>query len=481
MPIDASIPLAAQAPQLDLGAIIGNAYQLRQMKQEMTTQNALKAIISEPGAVDDKTGLPTANTLAKITKVAPAEGMKYTSEVGQAQERQAQTEHAQSEAQKDRSQAYRDELSQRLGVYDEDLKSGTIPPDQAERALKEGIHDYLWKDASLNPQQRDAMWGKVEGMKPAQLRALTLTAEQREVAEKGEREQTERERHNRVEEKLGATRAEDNKWQVLSDPTNNTQYRYNPTTGEAKTLDGEPYHPTGAAHIGGGVARSAPALAASRYLQEHPNATAEDLMHFNADLGKTAKAERDFSTGKQGQAINSFNVGIAHLNTLDNLVEALGNTDVKFVNRAKQRFSEEFGATAPTNFDAAKAIVGDEVIKAIVGGGGALADRENAQNQLDRAKTPAQLRGVIKTYKDLMGGQLRGLEKQYENNTGREDFDEKLLPATKRELGMADGAHKGAALPADLPAAAGLPNGAKAKNAKGEVVGVVRDGHWVSP
>ena len=157
---------------------------------------------------------------------------------------------------------------------------------------------------------------------------------------------------------------------------------------------------------------------------------------YNAETyGGRSKAVRDFSTGKEGNAVRSFNVSISHLNTLDNLVGALGNGSVKMLNSAKQKFEQETGGTAPTNFDAAKSIVGDEIIKAIIGGGGALADRENAQNQIDKAESPAQLRGVIKTYKDLMAGQLKGLKKQYEDTTGLKDFDSRLTDETKSQLG----------------------------------------------
>ncbi len=39
-------------------------------------------------------------------------------------------------------------------------------------------------------------------------------------------------------------------WQVLTDPKTNTQFRYNPDTGAATTLDGaKPYTPSGAQHL----------------------------------------------------------------------------------------------------------------------------------------------------------------------------------------------------------------------------------------
>jgi len=146
------------------------------------------------------------------------------------------------------------------------------------------------------------------------------------------------------------------------------------------------------------------------------------------------KAQSAFATGKQGDAVRSFNVVISHLNTLDKLTDALNNRDVQALNQVSNAFKQQFGSPAPTNFNAAKAIVGDEIIKAIVAGGGALADRENAQNQINAANTPAQLKGVIKTYKELMAGQLKGLKKQYEDTTFLRDFDERLAPETRSEL-----------------------------------------------
>jgi len=148
-----------------------------------------------------------------------------------------------------------------------------------------------------------------------------------------------------------------------------------------------------------------------------------------AEFAKSAGA---FATGQQGNAIRSFNVGLTHLDTLGNLVGALGNGDVRLLNSAKNAFQSQFGAPAPTNFNAAKAIVADEIVKAIVGSGGSEADREKAQATINSANSPAQLAGVINTYKTLMAGQLGGLKQQYEATTGLNDFNSRLSPAAQR-------------------------------------------------
>ncbi len=51
-------------------------------------------------------------------------------------------------------------------------------------------------------------------------------------------------------------------WQILEDPKNHTQYRYNPDTFQATDLYGKPYVPSGAAKLAGGnKPRTAPAMA----------------------------------------------------------------------------------------------------------------------------------------------------------------------------------------------------------------------------
>lgn len=176
------------------------------------------------------------------------------------------------------------------------------------------------------------------------------------------------------------------------------------------------------------MAKPVGAATMARVTQINPTYNAQNFT-------KSQQAYKDFGSGKLGSMTRSANVAIAHLSTLDKLNDALGNGNVQAINQLSNTFKEQFGSAAPTNFNAAKAIVGDELVKFITGTGGALADRENAQNQINNAKSPAQLRGVIKTYKDLMTGQLGGLKRQYEQSTMRDDFGSLLSPETVSEIG----------------------------------------------
>jgi hypothetical protein len=138
-----------------------------------------------------------------------------------------------------------------------------------------------------------------------------------------------------------------------------------------------------------------------------------------------------FTSGKQGNTVRSFNVALSHLDTLDKAADALQNGDVKALNTVSNFVSEQTGQPAPTTFAAVKKIVGDEIVKAIVGSGGGVADRQEASDTMSKANSPAQIKDVISHYKELMRGQLGGLKQQYEQSTKRKDFDRFLSDAGK--------------------------------------------------
>lgn len=164
------------------------------------------------------------------------------------------------------------------------------------------------------------------------------------------------------------------------------------------------------------------------------------LMQYNPQSNTQAakvqqQTENKFATGTQGNAVRSFNTAVAHLDSLSSLADAMNNGDVQLINKAKNAVAAAFGNPAATNFDAAKKIVTDEVVKAIVGAGGGVQDRDEAANIMSNAKSPAQLKGAIAQIHDLMGGQLRGLAQQYYAGGGSKDFGQTFL--TPRALQLA--------------------------------------------
>jgi hypothetical protein len=153
-----------------------------------------------------------------------------------------------------------------------------------------------------------------------------------------------------------------------------------------------------------------------------------DGTYDSTNFAAKAKAMNGFSTGPQGQAVKSFNVALSHLDTLGQAATALDNGTLKGPNQIGNAIASWAGSTAPTDFNAVKGIVGDEVTKAILGTGGGVADRQEAKATIDAANSPAQLQSVIQKYQGLMAGQLAGLRTQYESSTGRNDFETKLEP-----------------------------------------------------
>lgn len=174
------------------------------------------------------------------------------------------------------------------------------------------------------------------------------------------------------------------------------------------------------------------------------------------------KAQTAFATGPQGNQVRSADVSIAHLDTADQLAAGLDNSSIPAVNSVVNFFKTQSGSPDVAKFNAAKSIVSDEINKFIIGGGGALADREQLQGQLNAASSPAQLNGVTNTLRTLMAGQLKGLQSQFVNSglgTGN-DFLGKLQPRTVGALGLSDAQH-------GSPGVAPGPQGASSQQSSG--------------
>lgn len=195
----------------------------------------------------------------------------------------------------------------------------------------------------------------------------------------------------------------------------------------------------------------APPLTGAMLNRPFSQAVMDRVEQIHAENGTTYHGEeyptrqaayKAFSSGKQGDQVRSFNVGISHLQTAQDLAEALGNGDIRLLNKARQAWAEQTGSAAPTNLDTAKEVIKAEIVKSISGAGGGVADREKALAGIDKAASPAQLKGAIATAQKLMGGQLGGLKRQYEQSTGRNDFERLLskdsLPYLSTKEGLGD-------------------------------------------
>lgn len=151
-----------------------------------------------------------------------------------------------------------------------------------------------------------------------------------------------------------------------------------------------------------------------------------------------------FAAGKEGQTVKALNTATDHLETLRELVAAQKNGNVQLFNKIANQYAANTGNPAPSNLAVAAQVIGGEIVKGIVGAGGGVGERERAEAAFSNVKSPADAEGALNTVTKLMGGQFKGMQKQYEAGTyGRKDFGEKYLtPAAQKALAAAQAPHQ---------------------------------------
>jgi hypothetical protein len=129
----------------------------------------------------------------------------------------------------------------------------------------------------------------------------------------------------------------------------------------------------------------------------------QDIM--NSHLASPARSKwlLDRDGAKQ---VGYIGTTVAHLDTMKKLTEAVANGDIQTANAIMNAISRQFGGAKVTNLETAAQIVGAEVVKSIVPGGGGVHEREEAKRIFSNAKSPAQFREGIEVLHELLGGQL---------------------------------------------------------------------------
>jgi len=168
-------------------------------------------------------------------------------------------------------------------------------------------------------------------------------------------------------------------------------------------------------------------------------AAVADAKKYNKDFNEqnyaaSQRAYNNFVGGPEARTVRSLNVATDHLDTLRQAAAALKNGQSPLVNSLVNKYREMTGSPLTTNFDSIKQAVSSEIAKTIVGGQTALQDRDEMSNRARNADSPDQLFGIFDQFTKLMGGQMKGLQQQYESGTYRKDFEKFLLPSTKKAI-----------------------------------------------
>lgn len=152
-----------------------------------------------------------------------------------------------------------------------------------------------------------------------------------------------------------------------------------------------------------------------------------------------ADAVKNFTTGDNANTIRSQATAIRHLGQLGELIDQVPSVGWQSANRVIQPFAKEFGNVDITNLEAAKEIVGREILKAITasGSGGSAGEAEDLKTALSGVKAPDQLRGVINTWTHALQAQKESFLTQRRQTTGLPDaafpnYDQPPTPANSK-------------------------------------------------
>lgn len=396
--------------------------QLQQGQQEMQRRNALLDAFRQPGAMDPGTGMPTANTLSRIMQVDPQAGMTLQNNMLKAQgERDKMvTEQIHGrlyalQASEKQATMLGDRAVANQNRYDGLVASG-VPKDQAAKIVTQESAQWVsnMEQAGIfTPEQGQRLKNPFN---PTANQAFIKAIPSYQAQEKIDIDK------NKPQSKIAKLNTDLQAGRI-------TQKQYEQgLTAVSGGADPQAIENTAdlIAHY-----KMAPlsSFAMSRKIGADIMARVKEINpEYDEKLWKGGvSATTQFFGGKKGDTVRSFNVAINHLDTLSNLSDALQNGNVQAINKIANRASQEMGGSAPTSFNAAKQLVADEIVKAIVGSGGGVQDREEAAKAVNAAQSPDQLKGVINTYQKLLAGQIEGFQRQYQASTGRKDFSKRFL------------------------------------------------------
>lgn len=128
-------------------------------------------------------------------------------------------------------------------------------------------------------------------------------------------------------------------------------------------------------------------------------------------------AEKNFTSGPQSNMIRAAKNANDHLSHLGELAQHLGSGNMPAANSVFNWFSQQSGGSAVTDMNTAIAIVGPEVVKAIVQNGGGVQEREEAKALFKPNMSPQQLADAITTARRLIQAQVNNLEAQRKSAT----------------------------------------------------------------
>lgn len=224
----------------------------------------------------------------------------------------------------------------------------------------------------------------------------------------------------------------------------------NPTTGARMRMNNGSDPNVVKGLIEGRIAPPNGMAASKPYWQAHLQTAAQidpnfDMINYQA----RAKARADFTSGKSAQNITALNTVIGHLDGLDKAIDGLGNyrgdepgpilgLPLGPLAHANNALAHTIAAASGTDdriktFETSKIAVANELTRVFRGTGGAEADIQAWQKQLDAASSPKALRTVVQQMAHLINSRVEAIGEQYKQGMGTTKDPITLLTPDKQK------------------------------------------------
>ncbi len=430
------------------------AMQVQDAQRQNQTRNALLDVFRQPGAMDQKTGMPTLASVGKVMAIDPDAGLKLQNNLVRMQQEQqaAQTNQIHRrllewQINGAQAKALTDISVQSQVRYDGLIKSGVPAAQAAQIVGKERLEkvDELGKSGQLSPEQITKLRNPFDPQANQAFIAASPAYQNLLKERKGETTPFQKELAAFQKMKKGDPGYDEMKARIeketgniggISLPTN----PYDHGDAYLKTLAPN-VATTVKALADGRMAFPSGFALRSPYWQQMIQAVAQydpsfDAVNYNA----RAKTRADFTSGKSSQSINAMNTVIGHLDTLSKAADALKNTSIPAWNSVANLVASNLGDPRVKQFDTTKKAVVDELTRVWRGTGGSEGDIKTWSEQLNAANSPAQLHAVIAQMGDLLESKLSSLRSTYEQGMGTTAKEIQLVtPKSRKTLDRLEG------------------------------------------
>lgn len=136
-------------------------------------------------------------------------------------------------------------------------------------------------------------------------------------------------------------------------------------------------------------------------------------------------AEKYWTAGMGQRQLQYLNTTASHLNLFRQYAEALHNGEVQRANGILQTFAAETGHPEITDYNTAKVLMADEVVRLLTQTGGSRGDRDDAQHLAASNFSEEQLEGVADTLENFVRGRFEAMQTSFVHIPGVNDADVK--------------------------------------------------------